>query len=276
MERFVSDLADDPRVRPVRIDTLSTTLTDVSKARVQQGIRVLADSITQHGLLVPPVVMVKDRQVILLAGARRVAAVAQLGWRSVNAFWIGSAQEMVEWFEADQKAHDVHPSTAPLPMTWTQVGTAYDRLLKLLPRGNFTTAMVENTGLHRGDIQGAAVLVRAMLSDGDERVRRYARNMLAESEAGVRKPHAAVRHLREYQAAPGGPEAKIDAKQQAVIIGNLQGQVAGLVTALDLLLPVHPDLSDEHRRAGGESLARLSRVVTRVGRVLREKENPNG
>lgn len=276
MGGFTPPLEGDPRVRPVRIDTLSRTLTEVSKTRVREGIRELSNSIDQHGLLVPPVVMVKDKQVILLGGARRVAAVASLGWQSVNAFWIGSAQEMAEWFAADALAHGVHPSTAPLPMSWTQVGTTYDRLLSLLPRGNFTTAMVESTGIHRGDIQGAATLVRAIRDDPDERIRAYARVLLLESEDGARKPHAAVRYLRDYQAAPDGPAPRTDAAEQARIITNLVDQVAGLTHALELLIPVHPNLSTEARRAGGEALANLGRAVTRVGRVLRAEENPNG
>lgn len=236
-------------------------------------IPALATSIEQHGLLVPPVVVVKDRKVVLLEGARRVAAQASLGGQYMDAFWVGNAEEFAEWLAADVEAQAAYDSAAPVPMSWTHLGIAYDRALKLLPRGNFTTAYTAAKGVHRGDVQGAATLVRAMRSHEDERVRRYARNLLNESEAGVRKPHAAVSILRRYEAAPGGPEAKISAQEQGKIIGNLIGQVAGLVTALDLLNPIHQDLSEEAREAGGKALAELGRVVTRVGRVLRSKED---
>jgi hypothetical protein len=103
-------------------------------------------------------------------------------------------------------------------------------------------------------------------------VRRYARNLLNESEQGVRKPHAAVQHVRVFESAPGGPTARISAVEQAKIITNLGGQVAGLITALELLIPIHTELSKEAREAGGKTLAELGRAVTRVGRVLRAVE----
>jgi ParB-like nuclease family protein len=246
----------------------------VSPARVKADTSALAASIEQHGLLVPPCVMVKDRQVILLGGSRRVAASAALGKQTIEAFWVGSAQEFAEWLEADAKARTTWASAAAKPMTWTEVGIWYDRSLKLLPRGNFTTAFCENVPANRGDVQGAAFIVRTMRDHEDERVRRYARAVMAEVESGVRKPHAAVRYVREYALAPGGPSAKIDAAEQAKIITNLQGQVAGLISALELLIPVHPELADSARKTGGETLANLGRVVTRVGRVLRTKEDP--
>ena len=275
MGGFTPPLAGDPRVRSVRVVTLSRTLADVSATRIREGVKELADSIQQHGLLVPPVVMVRDKQVVLLAGARRVAAASSLGWQTMEAFWIGSAQEMAEWFAADAMAHDVHPSTAPLPMTWAQIGTMYDRLIFLLPRGNFTSAMVANTGVHRGDLQGSAFLVRTMQRHGDARVRKFAREVLAEADSGLRKPHSGVRLVREFEVAPGGPVAKITAQEQAKIIGNLPGQVAGLVAALELLIPMHPDLPKEAREAGGKALSELGRAVTRVGRILRSnEENP--
>lgn len=275
MGGFTSRLEGDPRVRPARIDTLSETIGDVSgPARLRESLEPLRTSMLQHGLLVPPCVMVKDRKVVLLAGARRVAAAGSHGLEMVDAFWVGSAQEFGEWLEADREAQDAHDSAKPAPMTWTQIGTFYARALALLPRGNFTTAFCESTGVNRGDVQGAAFLVRTMNDHEDDRVRRYARAVMAECEAGVRKPHAAVRYVREYALAPGGPSAKIDAAEQAKIITNLAGQVAGLTAALELLIPVHPDLSDEARKTGGQVLADLGRVVTRVGRVLRTQEDP--
>lgn len=254
------------------METLSATLTDVSETRPRLHIEKLATSIEQHGLLVPPVVMVKDRQVVLLEGSRRVAASASLGRNTIDAFWVGSANEFGEWLEADREAQEAHPSAAAVPMSWTSLGIAYDRLLRLLPRGNFTTAYCAAKGVGRGDAQGAAFLVRTMRGHEDERVRRYARNLLHESEQGVRKPHAAVQHVRVFESAPGGPTARINAVEQAKIITNLGGQVAGLITALELLIPVHAELSKEAREAGGRTLADLGRAVTRVGRVLRAQD----
>lgn len=269
MGGFTSRLAGDPRVRPVRIDSVQD---DTRPARKSQGLQALATSIEQHGLLVPPVVTVKDRQVLLLGGARRLAAAAMLGRETVDAFWVGGPVEMSEWLDADLEAQGAHDSAEALPMTWTQLGFWYRRILDTLPRGNFIDALCRNTRQHRGDIQGADYLIRTMREHEDERVRRYARAMLRESEEGVRKPHAAVRYVREFEAAPGGPESKVSAAEQAKIIANLAGQAAGIQTALELLLPVHPDLSADARKQGGESLANLGRVVSRVGRVLREKE----
>lgn len=241
----------------------------MSRTRAAKSIEPLKASIQEHGMLVPPVVTVKDRKVVLLEGSRRVAAAAALGLDLIEAFWVGAADEFAEWLVADRVIQEADPSLAALPFTWTELGTAYDRALKLLPRGNFTTAYCWSKDVNRGDVQGAALLVRAMRDHADERVRNYARNLLAESEAGVRKPHAAVRYVREFEAAPGGPEAKLSAAEQAKIITNLQGQVAGLITGLELLLPLHPDLAEEARKAGGQSLADLGRAVTRVGRALR-------
>lgn len=273
MGGFTSPLADDPRVRPARIDSLSETITEVSGPnRLKGSLEPLRTSMLQHGLLVPPCVMVKDRKVVLLAGARRVASAASHGLDMVDAFWVGSAQEFAEWLDADRAAHLSYDSAKPAPMTWAQIGTWYDRSLNLLPRGNFTTAFCENTGANRGDVQGAAFLVRTARGHEDERVQRYARAVLAECEAGVRKPHASVRYVREYIAAPGGPEARIDAAEQEKIIRNLKAQVAGLTAGLELLLPVHPELRPEARKEGGQTLADLGRIVTRVGRVLRTDE----
>lgn len=267
MGGFTSPLEGDPRVRSIRIDTIR----DESGTERKRGLGGLKTSLEQHGLLVPPAVMVINKQVTLLEGSRRVAAAASLGWHVIDAFWLSSPAELTEWYEADTLAQGALDSARPAPMTWTQIGALYDYLARVLPKGNFVDGFCVNHRINRGDAQGAAFLLRTMRDHGDERVREYARVMMAESEAGARKPHSAVRFVREYALAPGGPSAKVDAAEQAKIITNLQGQVAGLISALELLVPIHPSLSVEARKVGGQSLADLGRVVSRVGRVLREK-----